>query len=512
MHLSSERLRPVIERVIVLGLLALVTIPAYSPSLNRFFAADQVVYFAEVNGQRSLRAGLGLCDHALTAKYNKGDEVLYRPLLFVLLAIENTWFGYDYTLWNLTNLVLHLLVAYSLYELLRALAPPWVAAAFALLFAVNRAIVEMVMWNHLGGYLMAFAFLLVALRAIYRLGLDETTAPAGWWWVYAVCVLGAMLSYEIGVFLAVLAPVYLLHRRRQSLRRVALATGLPLLVFLGLYAVHAARATRLFWVDPHKSTGFSIGTWLGNVATCFWQWIAEIVDPWRSEMLQVAMARFRLVPRGEELTPSISQVVVVLLLVLVACLTPAMRWRRLAQRLPFAGLVGMLWLAYVAMVNLGRAHAVDITYYLYLFALLATVIGVSLLEWEALSLPRQVITGAVLAVFIGAHATITRSTSQAVAAANEPFAAYYSMLNEFVEAHKTEPDFSFNTWHVARELDPVTTLPEGYPDKPTAFVKTTVAGMLYPQYYNPTNAKYWISYPPSTTNSAVDSGTTTRTK
>ena len=43
----------------------------------------------------------------------------------------------------------------SLYELLRSLQPSLFAAVFALLFGVLAANVELVMWNHLGGYLLS---------------------------------------------------------------------------------------------------------------------------------------------------------------------------------------------------------------------------------------------------------------------------------------------------------------------------------------------------------------------
>src|SRR6476620_3021331 len=68
----------------------LAALAVYHPALNRVFTADQVWYFAELNGNTSLLEGLRRIDYAATRQYWKGDESLFRPLLFVWLAVENT--------------------------------------------------------------------------------------------------------------------------------------------------------------------------------------------------------------------------------------------------------------------------------------------------------------------------------------------------------------------------------------------------------------------------------------
>jgi hypothetical protein len=497
MDLPRTRLTAVVERALFVVLLAAVAIPVYAPSLSRFFASDQIVYFAELNGDRSLAAGLRLYDYSLTHKYDKGDEALFRPLLFALLALENTLFGYDYTLWNLFNLVLHLLVAYLLYELLRTLAPPVWAAAGALLFAVNRAQVEMVMWNHLSGYLLAFASLLLALIALRKLA--ET--PARFWLaVYGLAITVTMFSYEAGVFLAILAPAYLYchlrHRADIPRGAFAIAMALPLVLFAGLYAGHVLQTQRLFWVDRQAAGGHRIVSLLAQMGECLWVWTAEAVNPWRSQVVQQPLVRFLFVPRSGAGQVSINLAVLILLGGFSAAVAAGVHARNLRGRLPFLAVVTLMLLAYAALVNLGRSNAMAITYYLYPVCLLGTVLVFTLVDFERLSRARQLLAGGVIALFIAANAVVTHGVSRAVATANAACNTYYAMVDEFIRQHCHEPDFSFAPHDVPPAIDPPVALNIGYPDRPTGRLQTHVSGLLYLKYYNPTNAKYYISFDP----------------
>ena len=77
----------------VLGLLLLV-LPAYAPALNRFFASDQFYYFLEQGYDFRLSSTLRLWDYTAQRQYDKGDELLFRPLTGILLAVETSLFQY----------------------------------------------------------------------------------------------------------------------------------------------------------------------------------------------------------------------------------------------------------------------------------------------------------------------------------------------------------------------------------------------------------------------------------
>ena len=97
--------------------LAVIGAAVYGPALNRVFAADQLWYFAEVGGHDSLAAGLKHFDYALSRVYWKGDDLLFRPLLFIWLAVANRLFAYHHIWWNVANLGLHIGVAVVLWRL-----------------------------------------------------------------------------------------------------------------------------------------------------------------------------------------------------------------------------------------------------------------------------------------------------------------------------------------------------------------------------------------------------------
>ena len=98
------------SRLLFYSLITVLTASVLGPATNRLPVDDQISYLAELNGSRSLSDGLALYDYGLSRKYHKGDEVLFRPLLFSWLALQNTLFGHQYRHWNITNLFLHLLV------------------------------------------------------------------------------------------------------------------------------------------------------------------------------------------------------------------------------------------------------------------------------------------------------------------------------------------------------------------------------------------------------------------
>ena len=162
--------------VLVLLLLAWAV---YFPALDRLFADDQIHYLAELNGETSLLAGLRHWDYAITRQFWKGDDALFRPLLFAWMAVANSFFSYHQFGWNLATLLIHVLVALALFLLLREIRPSPFALPAAVLFLVLKPPVERVLWNHLGGYLLAFLFFLVGTRALVRLLHGESGSTRG---------------------------------------------------------------------------------------------------------------------------------------------------------------------------------------------------------------------------------------------------------------------------------------------------------------------------------------------
>jgi hypothetical protein len=243
-------------------LLIIFTVWAYLPSLDKVFVDDQLAYFLELNGETSLASGLRLLDYAANRQYNKGNEVLYRPLMYAVLALENTLFHRYFRLWNVANLVFHLLVAYLLFEVLWRIKPSLLACGVALLFGLLMSNFEQVTWTYHGGYMLGYGLLLTALWAASRMVRDKESSGVRWFWIYGFAMISAMLFHEIAVIAAFGVIAYVSWCRRKKLNtewgKLIAAACAPILIYAVLYSFHVSHCNRLLWMDPHGGYNISI--------------------------------------------------------------------------------------------------------------------------------------------------------------------------------------------------------------------------------------------------------------
>ena len=236
----------------------------FAPALNRVFVADQIWYFAELNGRSSLLEGLRHHDYAATRRYWKGDDSLYRPLLFVWLAFANWLFSYHHVWWNAANVVLHGLVVLCLFRLLLTIRSSMFAFGAALLFLVMKPSMELVVWHHLGGYLLACIFLMIGVRAFVQMtGRGESSPSLSVLVTYALAFTTASLFYEAMAVVALLAGGIILLRERRPWshpgRGVLMAVSVPIAVFSFVYMLHVLRVERFSYVDRPTAADSLVG-------------------------------------------------------------------------------------------------------------------------------------------------------------------------------------------------------------------------------------------------------------
>jgi hypothetical protein len=504
---------PLAERAVFVVLLLLLAIPVYAPALNRFFAADQLWYFAELKNDLSLSNGLRLLDYNAVRTYWKGDQALYRPLLFGWQAVGSSWFGYRYRAWNIANLVFHLFVVYLLYELLRRIQPTIFAGAFALVFSVLTKDCEIVMWNHLGGYLLGYAFLLLALLAVQRLPREHGRRFSVWLAVYVFSLSAAMLFHELAVICAVLLSGYLAFLWKEGRIRTAkpLVTAaamlVPLLVFAALYVGHLTRVEHLFWVDQTSVLGDRRAYPVRTLAS-LWLWTSGVFDPWHPLFSTPAFGRFSWIqlidlPAGKVLPvphdPTSDSPLRGLALVLVfgggllLCFRDGFAHRQWRTRAPFALLLVMAILAYSGMNNLGRQYTHNVTYYTYLFSLLSLVLLYSLVDFSRLRRTSTIVALVLLTGMGAANARQSYRLSRQVARENADVDRYAAVIEDFVNQHRNEPGFQFavraeSKAHldlIDQRLDPKIPMRIGFPStgRPSdGFVR--VSRVLYSKYYD----------------------------
>ncbi|MBI3563807.1 MAG: hypothetical protein HY079_01265 [Elusimicrobia bacterium] len=479
MTARAETVGPWTRRAVFAAVLLALAVPVHRPALSRYFTSDQILYFREVGGERSLAAGLRLLDYNADRRWQKGDQALYRPLLFALLAAENAAFGRDYRAWNALNLGLHLVVVFALFELLWAIQPGIFAAAFALRFSVFAPGFELVAWSHLGGYLLGFALMLAAFLAARRLeGGGPARAAA-----YAALMLAAALCYEMGVIASVLVAADLLWRNRGRIDRAAAAALAPPLAYAALYAARLPRVERLFWVD--RRVGGAAGDFFPlRVAKTLAGWTLRACESWNAAFAARPVARYAwadgaLDSRAAALTA------VLLAGALAWSLRAGFARERLRANGRFAALLACLLAAYAAVVCAGRPYALGVTYYLYFFGLVGAVLVYALVDFSRLGLGARTAALALLAVGGAADAAASYAASRATERANAPLNAYFDSLEAFVAAHRGEPGFAFAVRRTPEQeaaVDPDFAVSEGFPTGRPALVLPVSAYVYAPVY------------------------------
>ena len=109
----------------------------------------------------------------------KGDEALYRPLLYALLVACHRLFGYNFVLWQMASLALHVLAVLGLHALLlrgslRETALPFLLALF---FGVALLGSELVLWQHVMGYVL---FCVLAVFSLIQVLQYLESSPTSW--------------------------------------------------------------------------------------------------------------------------------------------------------------------------------------------------------------------------------------------------------------------------------------------------------------------------------------------
>jgi hypothetical protein len=470
--------------------LLLVAWLVYHPALNRVFTADQVWYFAELHGQTSLLEGLRLVDYSAARQYWKGDESLFRPLLFLWLAVENALFSYHHVWWNIANLFLHSLVAFFLLRVLVAIRRTWWAVAAAVLFVVLKPPVELVVWNHLGGYLLACLFLAIGLRAFVQ-GAVPTFA-----WSFTV----AGLFYETMVPISLVAAALMMGRKRirgEHIRRGEIILLLcPALVFFGLYLIHLQYVSRFLYVDNPDAATISVlaraAVNLANAGRAAVAWTMEFAFPSWLSIVPAVFDRFQAIFRPD--LKSLEGTLNIALVATAFIVAAASVSRAHVQK--HAGLLLLLagsLLLYGFVICLGRPLSLVLSsgYYPYFPCVLLTIFAFAAIDFDRLTGWKAGLGGLVLAAAVALQAAGAYAVARETGRLNNNPSRLLVRVSRFVDAHKGEADFTFTIRAHLQNLDPRIALRRGYPDDSSAPVEARhLTEIVFSRYYDDAAPKY----------------------
>jgi hypothetical protein len=234
---SDDRKGPVLNKPLSFIVLVVTIAICYFPSLYHMPRSDQIAYLAEMAGKNDFHSLVSESfDLSRTRQFNRGDAILFRPGLYCFLGVEKYVFGYNFFLWQLTGILLHIGVVVLLYKFLLNIRRGWGAFALSAFFATALVPMEMVIWNHVNAYMIFVMAVLIALDQIETY-FKESQRQARRLVVVFGSLLIACFMMELGAVFTVLMFIYFSMKapteKNTSFNKALIAC--PALVYLGCY-------------------------------------------------------------------------------------------------------------------------------------------------------------------------------------------------------------------------------------------------------------------------------------
>ncbi|MBF0593917.1 MAG: hypothetical protein HQL22_03005 [Candidatus Omnitrophica bacterium] len=391
-----------------------------------------------------------------------GDVLLFRPLTFCFLGLERFLFGYNFYLWQLTGILLHFGVVFSLGSLLWVIRPGMSAIMATGFFALQLTNVSMVNWNQINPYLVFTALLLWALRELYLFEQDAERRVVRVY-ITAILMTIASLFYEGGVFYSVLMFLYLLwiSRRQHSSLFVSAWMLLPVIVYTGFDYWDISLRHFAFNAESGLIINklFSFET-IFNAARTF-KWFlccglflapADIIESVRTYVLPHTLTwQWPFIGFQPQMIRG-----VVIILTTLAILRVGYSREYAKKQASFLLLLAVIMFTYVVVIVLGRVNPRGFingllvsSYYLYIFWALLTVFVYTMFDlsrcqrhsfWKTcrwLPVILIVLTAGVNTVYI-------REVNAMILAGQRETRIYINYVGAFVREHQSEKAFTFD--------------------------------------------------------------------
>ena len=201
----------------------------YFPSLQHQPRGDQGFYLQEIQHKTSLKElTLGCIDLNRHRQFHPGDQLLFRPLLYIVLGAEQYFFKDNDVLWQGFGILLHILNAWFLLRLLLAIYEGWEAVWATALFAVLFVNIEMVIWTHIHSYMIFTLCVLAALQRWYGVVNKEKGEAADYRVMFLWLMPGAF-TYEMGSCIAIILYIFLIFLKPKECKQAIWLLMVPLI-------------------------------------------------------------------------------------------------------------------------------------------------------------------------------------------------------------------------------------------------------------------------------------------
>ncbi len=474
--------------------IALGVLLVYFPSLTHVPRSDQIIYLSEVAHLKGFKAlVLDTYDLNRHRKLAPGDQLLFRPLLYVMLGVEKFFFGYQFWCWQLVGVILHLAVIWQLLALLLLITPAVVAIAATALFATFFSNMEMVIWHHINAYLVFVFCWVFILRRFYLIALKGENFSK-----YGVSIFCASLIscfiYEAAVIYTVLLLMALRCLNIEQRRGYLFLCWPPILYFVtnimnwylkGVIAPEAKLITA-------QISAFGV---IKGMLTAFVFWIYAGLFGGQLDMIYgprnvvVESSLFKMVNFMDAWVVSS---LFISLAVIALIVWPKTRQSKIIN--PYNALLVMMILSYMVAIVCGRAQTRGLAavlsgylYYPYVFWLFFLPLILGLINWQALNKHvKQLLLGAVL-ILIAFNGQHLYQANVKQADENNDILVLINTLELLIKEKGQEPDFSF---YVAGHYPGNYEMGQFKGNDNQERRQRCLMETLYPQYFNDRNPKY----------------------
>lgn len=256
-------------------IIAAVVFLAYLPSLWHVFRADQLSYMSYM-GQRPASFQSLIVKGYDYPRDENGDVQLFRPLFYILMDLEYGVFGTDPLGWQLTGIILHILLTVIIFRFLWLVFDRTLAFICALYFGVLPTIMEMVVWQHIHLYMLFLIFFYLACIGILEF---KKRHDVKFVILITAALTGAVFTYEVACALTCVIAGYIFWITPHNNLRRFLNSGivlLPIVIYLAwdFYSLNVHHLNRESLIIPGAFSFISIFKNFFFVHLTWIEWIA----------------------------------------------------------------------------------------------------------------------------------------------------------------------------------------------------------------------------------------------
>ncbi len=497
---------------LLLGIILLI----YYPSLFQVPRADQLNYLLNIEWYLSNNKDAAWWERilhviSLNRSQFKDDVLLFRPFSYLLIFLEYSIFHNKFILWQLTSILLHLIVSLAVYWALlasdREEKYSWfVSIIGGVFFAVAFPGMENVTWIHIPGYLVATAGMALSIGCFVRIVELENLC---YFKPLFFTLLLSCFFYELSLILSVLMILFFFfgsflnqNCKKKYLEYASYLLLIPI-IFLGLNFLDYSLRYDLSFSSPKEQPLMSFGRLIISILN-FTKHLF---------LIEIAPGIIRYLPKerlelglfdSQIYSINVSRLIPGILFVLLGAITLYKRFDYKKFALYVPGFLCLIMAGmYIGLISFGRIRYRDFlptltinTYYSYIF-LSFIVLAIGFIwpinrEQFSLKTKKWVYTCLQLSllILIVIHAQKTWTTSKKIQEVQSKRWELVQRVNAVVRAHMEE-DFSFS---LDKQCFGNPTFPWfDLPDRAPAKTTLSILDILFWNKYKPKDGKIIIS-------------------